>query len=128
MNRRHFLICATGVLAVNQPLLANIRTTAVDPATLAAPELLSFLGDRDFITTLGQCYLQQFPDEASIATLSASISDKTGTSSKRHRPEQIARQVAHEFANDETVLLNGWMLSRTEARQAALFSLLHSRV
>lgn len=122
MNRRHFLYISTGLLAVIQPLQANFRTTAIDPATLAGPELLAFLGDRDYIIALGQCYLQQFPHEAHIATLVDGISLHAQTDTYVHLPQQIAQ----EFATGDTVVLNGWMLSRTEARQAALFSLLHS--
>jgi hypothetical protein len=126
MNRRRFLISTTGLLAVSQPLLASYPTTTVDPASLAGPELLSFLGDREYIVALGQCYLQQFQHEASITTLSFKIREQAGSSNTRNKTKQIARQVARDFANDETILLNGWMLSKTEARQAALFSLLHS--
>jgi len=122
MNRRRFLFSATGVLAVNQPLLASLHTTAIDPATLAGPELLSFLGDREYITALGQSYLKKLPHEACIATLVDCINLRTHTDTYERLPQQIA----HEFATGDIVLLNGWMLSKTEARQTALFSLLYS--
>jgi hypothetical protein len=37
--------------------------------------------------------------------------------------ESIRSQIQADFAADRTVMLDGWVLSVTEARQCALFSL-----
>jgi hypothetical protein len=34
--------------------------------------------------------------------------------------------VQDDFANGRTVIVNGWVLARTEARQCALFDALHA--
>jgi len=40
------------------------------------------------------------------------------------RAPSLAAKVRSDFAAGRTLLLNGWVLSATEARQCALFSLL----
>jgi len=36
---------------------------------------------------------------------------------------QLAKKIQQDFQQDKTVVVDGWVLSRTEARQCALFSL-----
>ena len=87
------------------------------------------MGDGDYICGLGQTYLQRFPDENRISTLLTNLTTRSvadDTTDNHHRQTRIKRRIEHDFATGNTLLLKGWMLSRTEARQAALYSMLHS--
>lgn len=42
--------------------------------------------------------------------------------------KMMAEKVQADFENGETVVVRGWILSRTEARQCALFSLTNPNI
>ena len=65
------------------------------------------------------------PSENSAAALHAAISDteRQGIRLPRFGRAWIDDQVRDDFAAGRTVLVGGWVLSVTEARQCALFSL-----
>ena len=59
------------------------------------------------------------PQEGSAAALRAAISD----GARGEARPSVAQQVRNDFAAGRIVLVDGWVLSATEARQCALFSL-----
>jgi hypothetical protein len=64
---------------------------------------------------MGQRYLELFTDEKQKLTLVKLLSDTP--------INQLEQQITVDYQSGNTVLLNGWLLSKTEARQCALFSL-----
>ena len=124
IDRRRFLQFTTaGVLA---SLTSNACATgeAADSRALAQPALLRMLG-AERVRELGVRYRQMVPAENREAALRGALSHgETRRSSFpwTSRPS-LAQQVEDDFANGRTVLVNGWILSATEARQCALFSL-----
>ena len=103
MNRRRFLrlsaLCAAAGVAS-----PGSRAPAYSP-----PELLHLLGP-DAVRRLGRHYRETVPD----ADLPAADPE--------HR--HSGSPVRDDFAAGRTVVVLGWVLSVTEARQCALFSLL----
>jgi hypothetical protein len=85
-----------------------------DPRTVAleTPDFLSHVCDAVTLRQLGTAYRAQTPAEASQKTLIQLL-----------QPGATAQSIKTEYANGDIVTINGWVLSRTEARQCALFSL-----
>ena len=124
IDRRQFLqLTAAGALAgLTSGACANDE--AGDTRPVAQPALLGMLG-ADRVCELGVRYRQMVPEESREAALRGAITDG-GLRGLRFpwtsRPS-LAVQVRDDFAEGRTVLVNGWVLSATEARQCALFSL-----
>jgi hypothetical protein len=91
--------------------------------TGAAPTPASSLGDA--LVVLGSRYLAQFPDESDRATLLEALPALGGRVPER--PAQALRALADQAVADheagDVVTVDGWVLSRTECRAAALYAL-----
>ena len=121
LDRRRFLqLTATGMVAslTNSGCACD---SGEDAQALAHPSLLEMLG-ADRIVEIGTHYRAAVPSEITIAALRDAI-----TSSQREFPwirrRSIEEQVRDDFAAGRTIVVSGWVLSRTEARQCALYSL-----
>jgi hypothetical protein len=126
MNRRHFIgMAATGATGFVWPATARHPGFLPRPA-LATPRLLDVLRDEAIVRDLGRRYLERFPDEDGPHTLAEAILADTRTTDTMPFPAWIANRVQRDFAEGRTVTLNGWILSVTEARQCALYSLLNA--
>jgi hypothetical protein len=78
---------------------------------LETPDFLSHVCDIPTIRQLGAAYRVQTPAEASQEALIALL-----------LPGVTAQTIKTDYAKGNIVTLKGWVLSRTEARQCALFS------
>ncbi|HET6569469.1 MAG TPA: twin-arginine translocation signal domain-containing protein [Rhodothermales bacterium] len=130
MDRRQFLQ-ATSVGAVGLGLPAAAWFTDSDPSLqrLAEPELLYILGDPERVREIGTVYRMSVPHEGDAEALRDAIlagSEASGRVPEFTTSAHLRKQVSSDFAADRTVVINGWVLSVTEARQCALFSLLYS--
>ena len=116
LDRRRFLqVTALGVIAaLAEPACAD-RNDAID-----RPELLDLLGP-ERVRALGNHYRAATPTENSSEALRAAISERPA--SRFQLTSSRSTQIRDDFAMGRTVLVDGWVLSVTEARQAALFSL-----
>jgi hypothetical protein len=63
---------------------------------------------------LGRAYLRRYPEEASQSRLAGLVPAD---------PVARTRQVRADFATGQVVILDGWVLSRTECRYCALHAL-----
>ena len=109
MKRRTFIfLTIAGTASVAMPSI-GCRNEA---NTLSQPEFLSKVCDAATIARIGQAYRTQAPDEAQKDKLIGLL--RTGVD-----PQHIRG----EYAAGNTVILKGWVLSLTEARQCALYSL-----
>lgn len=123
MNRRRFLgatVAGAAVLGLPGALWAQ---SSPFPAILAQPDLIALLG-RDRVRDIGIHYRTTFPHESSAAVLSETILDQLQPSDPL--PASLTQQIQDDFAAGRTVLADGWVLAVTEARQCALFSLIHA--
>ena len=118
LDRRQFLSAAAAGAAAS---LVGTGRLLHDPASdaldLAQPELLAALGQQT-VREIGESYRRLVPAESNRSTL------ETALRAQLH----IARSsnedpVRADFAAGRVIVVRDWMLSITEARQCALFSL-----
>ena len=127
MDRRHFITrAAAGALALGLPGAAWATSPSAHLQTLARPALLDMLGDRR-VRDLGMHYREMYPTECDADVLSAAIlgSDMPALTNAPALHSYLEATIRSDFAVGRTVLLKGWVLSVTEARQCALFSLVY---
>lgn len=119
LDRRRFLkLTAAGiVVGAAGSACANDTDRAVD-----RPQLLDMLGEQK-VRDLGARYRADVPSENSAAALRSAIASTEQGFVLPLIGRSIERQVRDDFAAGRTVLVDGWVLSVTEARQCALFSL-----
>ena len=118
MNRRQFLgVSAASALVGLGGTRGASANAAVDLLTLAQPDLLSLIGPQA-VRNIGLRYRALVPSENEVHALYAAIL------AARPWPQSIAGVVEQDFADGRTMVLQGWVVSLTEARQSALFSLL----
>lgn len=122
LDRRRFLqLAATGMVA-GLTTSACARDASEDAGALGKPALVEMLGP-ERVREIGTQYRAAVPNENTEATLRDAISN----SQHRHFPwigrKSIEEQIRDDFAAGRTVVVNGWVLSETEARQCALYSL-----
>jgi hypothetical protein len=117
LDRRRFL--QVGALGVAAAVVQSCSAEQNRP--LDQPSLIATLGP-ERVQQLGVLYLSQTPGENSANVLRAAIEQARGS---RLLAKSIDDIVRDDFATDRTVVVDGWLLSVTEARQAALLSLRH---
>jgi len=96
---------------------------------LAQPTVLQRVCDENTIHRIGEAYLQQWGNEKEKAELirlltgadHREVDASTGTAAVA---SYLNKRVQLDFAQDRTIIVDGWVLSVTEARQCALLSLL----
>ena len=123
MKRRHFLwISGTGVITAALPFGGCSNTSTSAPTWVYHPHDLSQLCDEATIRSIGQAWLTTIPDENDPEKLLTALTPP-------EKPQQpvweqwIAQKIHSDFENGKTHIIKGWVLSDTEARQCALFSL-----
>ena len=123
MERRRFLGLIGGG-AVAALSVACGAGADVASGALARPELLAALG-AERVRSLGARYRETTPAERDAASLEDAIRQSLPSSASRsgNSAAQLARLVRDDFEAGRTVVVDGWILSATEARQCALFSL-----
>ena len=123
MNRRAFVFLgASGILAASIPLACSKTGNVKYDPLLAEPRSLTALIDYEQITTIGTKYLEKTSDETNVRSLVQHLmqgisADKPGLA------EALEAKIKTEFEERNTVMVDGWVLSVTEARQCALSSL-----
>lgn len=123
MKRREFI----GIAAASAVLSATARDREPMPmVVLATPHLLDVLRDQRLVCELGERYCEITPGERTVDVLEhAILADLDPTMAATTPLEaRVNDRVRHDFTAGRTVALNGWILSVTEARQCALYSLL----
>lgn len=125
-DRRQFLrVTATGtILGLLGADRAFSASLARDSHALASPDLLAMLG-ASRVRAVGTRYRREHPVEATAPALRAALLDTLSTEGRASGVGvvPIAEVIRADFARGRTVVVDGWLLSLTEARQCALFSL-----
>lgn len=119
LDRRRFLqLSAAGVVA------SLTSSGCTRNSGDAPPALLEMLG-AERVRDIGSRYRAAVPKENSAPALREAITSSRaqGFSLQSLWRDPVERNVRDDFAAGRTVILNGWVLSVTEARQCALFSL-----
>jgi hypothetical protein len=131
MKRREFIgIAAVGAAGVVLPSSSVADGSHASP--FAHPRLLEIIKDERLVADLGEIYRGVAGNEDNASALTAAILQDVHL--EPHAPllaaldesmlrQRLDRVVQHDFSTGRTVMLRGWILSLTEARQCALFSL-----
>ncbi len=124
LTRRRLLIAAAGVAAGvafgPSGLLTLIeRLSGRDAASL----LRGLITDGEGAARLGRSYLAAHPTEARRVVLVRDLVGPTVPTSARRASREVAARIRTDYAAGSTVVVDGWVLSRTEARLYALVAL-----
>ena len=125
MKRRNFLVfSALGITSVALPVwyYNNNKSYSID-TLVVEPEYLSHIMDGPSIHDLGLRYIEQIPEESSKTKLLSLLPEVNGTM-RDDIVYTIRKKIVADYRNGDTICIDGWVLSRTEARQCALFSLI----
>jgi hypothetical protein len=76
--------------------------------------------DREAIRAVGTAYLDLHPDERDPGILKKQVFDARHFDSEPALLHFLAERISRDFDNIAVVTIDDWMLSRTEARLAAL--------
>jgi hypothetical protein len=122
-TRRTFLTClGAGIVGAALGLRLYLSGGG---ASREAERLAGMLSHAKSAARLGRFYLESAPQEADAARLVALLgvapADRETDAALRARLDAHTRQ---DFINGDTVAVDGWLLSVTEARLCALVSLL----
>ena len=123
VDRRQFFRCL-GATAVGVATTSCKPGPEYDVASLTKPEVLAALGIGE-VRNIGQRYraLNRSEDDA-IAIRNAILRSRPLAARLGLTRSPIATLVHADFEQSRTVVLDGWILSVTEARQCALISAL----
>ncbi len=132
MNRKQFLITtgtAASGAAISLLLLRSNLNGALPP--LQQPLFLAEMFDRETLRRIGVAYRNSHPEEDGVAQLTNLLGAAARTdsqSSAGRQSRQLQLQVDDDFTNGRITMVDGWILSLTEARQCALLSLVAGRL
>ena len=96
---------------------------------LSFPSALGAINDPETIVALGESYRTTFLDENTAEKLMDKLLlDAEDNVIAQHTDEATLKKLLDEkvnsdFEKGDTIVLSGWVLSKTEARQCALYSL-----
>lgn len=122
ITRRRVLQFFAGMLgAASVPVSLRSATgtsAASDPAIARAIDAL--ISNKVSAAVIGAAYLRQFEQERSIEILQVKIHDSVSDEDLPIDEHTLLRRIATDFEHGYIVNLQGWLLSRTEARLCAL--------
>lgn len=105
--------------------LLGVGVVAVTRNDEGAPDPGADVSVDAALVALGRRYLDAHPDEADEAVLLDALPALGGQapSDPATQLAVLSEQVAADYADDDLVVLDGWILARTEGRAAALYAL-----
>ena len=123
MQRRQF-VQYSSLTALSVLLLRPVEAgESFEHQLLENPELLRFLPDAHRVQEIGDAYRAQYPEENDVHILRSRLLE-TLTNGRSVSEEAIKDRISLDFEVGDVVRIKGWVLSHTEARQCALYSLL----
>lgn len=122
LDRRRFLQLTAAGVAASLTNSACARDAGEDAQALAQPALVEMLG-AERVREIGTQYRAAEPGENTGAALRAAISSSQHQTFPWIGRRSIEDATRDDFAAGRTVVVGGWVLSETEARQCALYSL-----
>lgn len=133
MTSRRKMLTAVGALLSCVPLLslADIAQAKGVPSQDRLDKWADLFPSVDNAGHIGRRYLDIAPDECDAAVLAAKISRNIEASMRQaplpfmheHISARASRAVRRDFERGNVVTVDGWVLSRTEARLCALVEL-----
>ena len=127
MKRRNFIqLSAFATAAISIPLLHGCNSSATEQA-IAQPVFLSRLFDENTIKDTGKAYLKNIAGENDRNKLEQLLADNSNIIHSKDESaihQYLDKKIQQDFETGNTVMVKGWILAVTEARQCALFSLI----
>jgi hypothetical protein len=117
LSRRQAVVAGTAALSA--PALWGVHRLLGEDRTRRRDELVAALAHPRAAARIGSMYLEKFPEERSLDRLIDSIDDSLAGADDGLLDGLRAR-VRQDYYDAAVVVLNGWILSRTELRLAAL--------
>ncbi len=125
MQRRTFIhLSAYTALALTLPLADGCAPST--EKILEQPLFFAHLVDAKTISEAGHAYRKQFPEEDNKTALTGLLLGSNSTDDKKNLQTLLNNRVEQEFKTGKTVTASGWVLSVTEARQCALYSIINT--
>lgn len=126
MKRRNFVLLASaGVIAVSIPVVNYFFYEIPEfDNKLSKPQLLSLIWDEKDILAIGGKYRERFVEENSERALARALFADSGSQSLG----KLEHMTQTDFVEGRIVNIDGWVISKTEARQCALHHLLNQKV
>ena len=126
--RRSVLLAVAGWALLPVAALARLPLAAADPDARLLARLATFFAAPDSAAVLGAAYLRQVPEEAEAASLVTRLFPGVAATALERWSDgalrtALARRLSEDFAQSRTVMLQGWVLSRSEARLFAAAAL-----
>ena len=124
LDRRAFIQALSAAIAGVAVAACDRGDATARARTLARPELLAALGAGP-VRAIGAGYRAMTRGEQDAESLRNAIDASRPFASRflGAADPPISQLVRADFANGHTVVVDGWILSVTEARQCALYSL-----
>jgi hypothetical protein len=116
-------LSAYTTLAIALPLAEGCSSNKNEAAL---PMLFSHLADKDMIRETGQAYRKLFPKEDDQSVLTKLLIGEQASKNGADIQNMLDKCVLDDFKTDKIVTPAGWILSVTEARQCALYSILNA--
>jgi hypothetical protein len=118
-GRRTFLIVAAATAASGAAARIALRPT---PSPAPGAGLAGAFRHRDSAVAIGRRYLDRYPDDTQPVVLASGL-QRVGTGDPAVARAALRTQVQQDFARSDTVLLDGWVLARSECRACAALAL-----
>ena len=126
-TRRQFLALLAAFGIPYLPWRAILGTNAAPGSARAAAErLVGLLGAPASARAVGTAYLAEAPSEAEVTSLVEAIVAQLEGGAEALRGDEgrlrgaLLRGIERDFAEEATLCLRGWIVSRTEARLCGL--------
>ena len=129
MKRKKFLlISVVAVAAIATPIVYFNRRHKERDKPLEQPWILAGFCGEEEIRAIGTHYRSQVPGENKRERLielllSDGAGQKNSSTSNSAVIKWIDKKIQQEFKDEKTIVAKGWVISVTEARQCALFSM-----
>ena len=130
LARRRILMLLAWTSSLPLLLRSTRSLPAEEGAASRAVQLRALIREPGLARVLGGAYRAQYPGEAETATLTwllwldLGLSDAAGMQVRAPSREQLRAaldtRVRAQFGGGDTVLIQGWILARAEARLCAL--------
>ena len=124
-TRRSFLTAASvSLLFLSSSLSAVAGVGRPDRATAATRSFLRIFKDISAPRAIGAKYLETHPSETDVDFLVTKIFGNAPPTVPRELASRLRERCKADFHDNNIVVLDGWILARSEARACALTSLL----
>ena len=123
MKRRKFISISSAGIAILS-IGAFGLNSAIDQNLILETQSLESIWNHASLVRIGNLYRNQFPDENYSKCLVHGIPDQFINSEELTK--YFKKKIIDEHKTSDTVLIDGWLISKTEGRKCALVSIKYS--